>query len=509
MEENPSNVGFTTGQNDSDVFRFVLNPHIELRKWEYVTIKTGEFSIIGRVERLQSFNEMIQESISYEKLREIVETISSKSVDIGICRTVGTLDSSGNVSKGNRILIRPGVPVYRSTENEMMTLFGYDVDQSIILGNLSNYSSVSVGASLNGLRRHVAIMAQTGAGKSNTAAVMIEELMAKGATIIVLDPHADYALMRAEKNIGNFTKVFKTPLSTGRYSEELNALTEQFTLRFQDLDENDLFDIMRIDEEWTTLREITRKTLEGTKGKGDLEDFIRSYQNLEKADRGRIAGRISLLKAIKGIFGNTTTRLENYLREGQLSILDLSGLDQDVMSYFCLRVLDEIYDAKVAGTFKYPVFVFIEEAHNFVGRDMKGKLSDLIKKIASEGRKFGMFLVVITQRPGKIDQDVLSQCNSQIILRITNPMDQRAIEESCEGVSASVINDLPSLNTGEAVLVGEFVKFPVIVRIRKRETREGGGDIDVVSLLRESLEARERRINPDENRKSIRKLLEE
>ena len=55
LEENPSNVGFTTGQNDSDVFRFVLNPHIELRKWEYVTIKTGEFSIIGRVERLQSF----------------------------------------------------------------------------------------------------------------------------------------------------------------------------------------------------------------------------------------------------------------------------------------------------------------------------------------------------------------------------------------------------------------------------------------------------------------------
>ena len=509
MDEVEQNIGFTTGQNDSDVFRFVLNPAVELRKWEYVTLSTGSFSIIGRVERLQSFNEMIQESISYERLKEIIETISTKSVDIAVCRTVGSIGSEGDVSKGNRILIRPGMEVKRSTEEEMRTLFGYSRENSIVLGNLSNYRSVGVGASINGLRRHVAIMAQTGAGKSNTAAVMIEELIRKGATVVVLDPHADYALMKAEAEVGNYTKVFKTPLSTGRYSSELNALTDQFTIRFQDLDENDLFDIMRIDDEWTTLKEITRKILEGTRGKGDLDDFVKSYQALERTDRGRIAGRIALLKAIKGIFGNTTTTIDSYLKEGQLSILDLSGLDQDVMSYFCLRVLDEIYDAKVAGTFRYPVFVFIEEAHNFVGRESKGKLPDLIKKIASEGRKFGMFLVVITQRPGKIDQDVLSQCNSQIILRITNPMDQRAIEESCEGVSASVINDLPSLNTGEAVLVGEFVRFPVIVKIRKRETREGGGDIDVISLLKESFEARNRRLDPSENRKVLRGLLED
>ncbi|MCL4346057.1 MAG: ATP-binding protein [Candidatus Thermoplasmatota archaeon] len=509
MDEVEQNIGFTTGQNDSDVFRFVLNPAVELRKWEYVTLSTGSFSIIGRVERLQSFNEMIQESISYERLKEIIETISTKSVDIAVCRTVGSIGSEGDVSKGNRILIRPGMEVKRSTEEEMRTLFGYSRENSIVLGNLSNYRSVGVGASINGLRRHVAIMAQTGAGKSNTAAVMIEELIRKGATVVVLDPHADYALMKAEAEVGNYTKVFKTPLSTGRYSSELNALTDQFTIRFQDLDENDLFDIMRIDDEWTTLKEITRKILEGTRGKGDLDDFVKSYQALERTDRGRIAGRIALLKAIKGIFGNTTTTIDSYLKEGQLSILDLSGLDQDVMSYFCLRVLDEIYDAKVAGTFRYPVFVFIEEAHNFVGRESKGKLPDLIKKIASEGRKFGMFLVVITQRPGKIDQDVLSQCNSQIILRITNPMDQRAIEESCEGVSASVINDLPSLNTGEAVLVGEFVRFPVIVKIRKRETREGGGDVDVISLLKESFEARNRRLDPSENRKVLRGLLED
>jgi len=104
--------------------------------------------------------------------------------------------------------------------------------------------------------------------------------------------------------------------------------------------------------------------------------------------------------------------------------------------------------------------------------------------IAAEGRKFGVFLTLITQRPSKIDQDVLSQCNSQIILRITNPKDQRAVQDASEQLGESLMRDLPGLNVGEAIIVGPLTRVPLIVKVRERISREGGADIDLVEVLR-------------------------
>jgi DNA helicase HerA-like ATPase len=124
-----------------------------------------------------------------------------------------------------------------------------------------------------------------------------------------------------------------------------------------------------------------------------------------------------------------------------------------------------------------------------------------------------LFLIIISQRPSKIDPDVLSQCNSQMILRITNPGDQEAVRVSSERMSEDLLRDLPGLNVGEAVIVGEVVKAPVMVRIRPRETMEGGADIDVISKLAEAsreAEESEKRLleRVDEERKRIKELVE-
>jgi len=124
-----------------------------------------------------------------------------------------------------------------------------------------------------------------------------------------------------------------------------------------------------------------------------------------------------------------------------------------------------------------------------------------------------LFLIIISQRPSKIDPDVLSQCNSQMILRITNPGDQEAVRVSSERMSEDLLRDLPGLNVGEAVIVGEVVKAPVMVRIRPRETMEGGADIDVISKLAEAsreAEEGEKRLleRVDEERKHIKELIE-
>ena len=492
-----------------DTIRFVVKPDVELRRWEYVCISGKDSTVIGRVERIVSRSDLLHEGIDYKSVEKLISADIGDSVTVAIAKATGTL-KEGQVFKSARDIIRPGTAVHMAGRDVLSRIFGFGDEDSVFIGNLADHEDVPIPISLSGLRRHVAILSQTGAGKSNTAAVLMEEILKKGATIVVLDPHSDYVLIKRSssgKEFSDNTKVFRTPLSTGRYSGEMSAITEMFTLRFQDLEVEDLYDIMRIDENWTNLRQILRTALENTKGKRDLKDFLESVDNLPPSERGKIIGRVALLKAIRDIFSHKTTDISEYLQPGQLSVLDLSGLDQDIISYFSLRVLEEIYEKKVSGEFQHPVFVFIEEAHNFVGIESTGKLPVLIKKIAAEGRKFGVFLVVITQRPGKIDQDVLSQCNSQIILRITNPVDQRAIAESCEMVSQSIIDDLPALNTGEAFLTGQIVRFPTVVKIRKRETMEGGGDVDLIGLLKKAKSERERSRNPDVERERIRKIM--
>lgn len=193
-----------------------------------------------------------------------------------------------------------------------------------------------------------------------------------------------------------------------------------------------------------------------------------------------------------------------------ISVIDLSGLDDSVSDYVAFRILKDIYEAVSAGVeerYKYPVFVFIEEAHRFLPRQENTLSKRIVKRIAAEGRKFGIFLVLITQRPYKIDQDALSQCNSQIILRITNPEDQKAVRTSSERISENLLADLPGLNVGEAVIVGEVTRAPVMLKIRERETAEGGADIDVVQKLSEAV--KEAEVEESRREEIIREELED
>jgi DNA helicase HerA-like ATPase len=148
------------------------------------------------------------------------------------------------------------------------------------------------------------------------------------------------------------------------------------------------------------------------------------------------------------------------------------------------KIVSEIWKQATRYGLSRPVFLVLEEAHNFVpaGHD-DGKAGWWLKRIASEGRKFGIFLVLITQRPYRVHQDTLSQCGSQVIMRLTNPEDQNAVRRASESISEGLLSDLPGLNVGEAVVLGPLVRVPVMVRIGRRESQEGGSDIDVVARL--------------------------
>ena len=100
--------------------------------------------------------------------------------------------------------------------------------------------------------------------------------------------------------------------------------------------------------------------------------------------------------------------------------------------------------------------------------------------IASEGRKFGLGLMVISQRPAKIDKNVLSQCGTQIILKVTNPNDLKAITASIEGLTGGMEQDIPGLPIGTAMVVGAGIQTPMLVDVRPRESRHGGASVQIL-----------------------------
>lgn len=498
MQESGSEpVGFTVGENSSDTFTFVVGENAEISKWEYVHIPGAKLGVLGRIEEVLSRSELLNRGMDFESVKKYVESQLGDRVFLCRAKSLGSVTEDGIML--SRRFIPPGSPVLKASAEVLQKALGYDPEISLGIGNLIDRDDVSISVDINGLRRHLAILAQTGAGKSNAAAVLMEGLVQKGASILVIDPHADYALMRSGtpgRKYAEDIKLFRTPLSSGRYSTSEGGLAKEFTIRFEELDSDEISEIMGIREEWSNLRGIVDVMRNSMKPPRDLKSFIAAASELKPEDQRKISGRLRILNKIRSIFSDASTPMEDYFAPGQLSILDLSGMDQALSNYFANRVLSTIYESKVDSSKDLPIFVFVEEAHNFVPPGARTTISQTIRKIAAEGRKFGIFLVVMSQRPGKLDQDVLSQCNSEIILRITNPLDQKAILESSESISESMLSDLPSLNVGEAILTGQFIRIPTLVRIRKRDTMEGGGDVDLIAMLKSSRETRSKKHDP-------------
>lgn len=126
----------------------------------------------------------------------------------------------------------------------------------------------------------------------------------------------------------------------------------------------------------------------------------------------------------------------------------------------------------------YKYVLLLEEAHHFAPASADVVSTTILKRVLSEGRKFGVGIGLISQRPGKLDQDVLSQCMTHFIMRIVNPVDQASIAGAVESVGRDLLDELPALSKGQVVIAGSSLNTPVICQTRTRYTRHGGTSID-------------------------------
>jgi DNA helicase HerA-like ATPase len=507
-------VGFIVEEATATEFAFASDRKRYPPKFEYLTVRSEELmdgalkpvDVLAQVERITSVSPALRHDLDMEAIQRIKEAGIEDVKTWGVARVLGYL---GAVTEGgeNRILmprraVTPGNQIYIAPTELLAKFYAYPPEASLYVGNLISRPEVPVHLRINGLRRHLAILAQTGAGKSYLSGVLIEELMVRGATIVVIDPHADYVFLSQPVKGGthafsNRVTVFQNPESTGRYSKKDIGQVEPYTVRLADLEDEELCGICGIGAGFTNIRAGLHEALTRLRQCSiiylpeDIEKELSAVAGDEDADKSVRQGASDALKYIprlRGlrVFSRSAVPIDKILKPSHAAVVDLSGLGNRSTDYIVSRLLKDVYNAVTTDAFRYPVFVVVEEAHNFVPPETDTYSFESIRRIAAEGRKFGIFLILISQRPGKVHPDSLSQCNSQIILKITNPKDQNAIRESSERLSEDLINDLPGLNVGEAVIVGDVTRTPVMVHVRPRLTREGGADIDVVARLEQA-----------------------
>ncbi|MCJ7423450.1 ATP-binding protein [Candidatus Bathyarchaeota archaeon] len=505
-------VGVIVGEASSNEFFFSSKPGEMPSRWEYLLTHSEEdvdgtpkqVEVVAQIERVLSASQALTKELDFEIIKKLIESGLADRKVWGKARVLGYLTETGDLQMPKKAVM-PGKPVYIAPTELLEKFYSYPAEEAIKIGSLITRNEVPVSLSVKGFRRHLGLIAQTGSGKTYLAGIIADELLRKGGTLVMLDPHADYVFLSRSvdgkrNELSDRITVFRNPASTGRYSEAEVGKITPYEICFSDLDLGGVCLISGISEGYTNIVAGLQRALEELKGEKDTfqpDDLIEKLETADKwkeqdVDAKVISGAKSAVKYLRRlarmqVFTNASTNIDQMLRPMHLSVVDLSGLDDEVSDYIASRILSDIYEKISDGKFEYPVFVFVEEAHRFIPAEGRTYSGPIIKKIAAEGRKFGVFLIVITQRPSKIHSDALSQCNSQIIMRITNPQDQNAIAVSSERLGENLLNDLPGLNTGEAVIVGEMTRAPVMARIKKRRTREGGSDIDIMGKMKDAV----------------------
>ena len=157
--------------------------------------------------------------------------------------------------------------------------------------------------------------------------------------------------------------------------------------------------------------------------------------------------------------------------EKPVTVLDLSGVPSAILERLVGAILKIVYEAlfwsreKTEGGIERPLLVVMEEAHRYLGSQAKGLASEMAQRIAKEGRKYGVGAMVVSQRPSEVDETVLAQCGTFFTLRLSNPNDRARVRGTLPDGLTGLLDVLPVLRTGEAVVTGEAAKLPMRCRV--------------------------------------------
>lgn len=459
---------------------------------------------------------------------------------------VGYKDHSTRRIRMPRRPLDPGANVETVDFHFLSEFYEFREETSLHLGNLVGYDRgeniVPVYLDVTNLvTEHLAVLAMTGSGKSYTVGRIIERLVAlHNATVVVFDPHGEYGkalaggrlqfndsenvddprdrqtLPTLQERLGKLTSsgaglIACTPQDPS-FSHKYAGQNVELALQFDKFEMDDLAEILPgltepqqrvLDVAIRYWRKVEKEPRDINRLRdllGDRIEELQQWEELSEAEASALSSRSAAVASIKlrrvlldarAFYNSSLPGPTNILqmigrqgdRKGRLVVIDLQGLSDTAKQVITALVSSEILRAASSKTDPIrPVFLVYEEGHTFAPAGETAISLRIIKKVAGEGRKFGVGFAIVSQRPSKLDADVTSQCNTIIAMRLKNPDDQRFILRISDMFSRADVEELPGLSTGEALVSGRSIPAPLLVKVGTKALVHGGESPRVLEM---------------------------
>lgn len=485
-------------------FSFVIDEdsgEIPVRQNQFIMLDSAEGKLIGRVSNIHKTNRYFDRAESvreYErKGKKLTEIFPAERWEylVGEAKPLGVY--MGEKLRRATFPPSPGSDVYLADEEILSDFLGLDQNSGLHIGQVGHHD-IPVKLSMTRLlQKHLAILALSGAGKSYLTSVLIEELLdreedAGEIAAVVIDTHGEYIGFGDDEDYRKDTEIvrgknFKIGVPNTSPSFFFSIKPNLSGAQRRELDR--------------VLREIKREKSGQTYDLSDIAEKVAEDDSIKSSTKDVLLSELSQLKRtdLFGVADNPS--MDDVAQSGQASIIDISDLTsleerQILVTYLARKLFFKRQNNEIP-----PFLLVLEEAHNFAPEGKKGKNAlsrPIIQRIAREGRKFHSSLCLISQRPIKLATTALSQCNTQIIMRITNPYDQEHIGKSSEGLTRDVLDTISSLRVGEAFIVGEAVNYPLFAEIRERKSKGSERGIPLEKAAKQYQEDEERQMEDAE-----------
>lgn len=488
----------------------------------YVAIRQNDVNIVAMVTRMTE-----QEALAAPTIETPGEDTARLPFAKRIARLtpIGSIRDDGQFDRGIGRYPTTGAEVHVVGSTDIAKMFERFQSKGFSVGTVATHPSLKVCLDPSNLfGRHFAILGQTGSGKSWTVAALVQRTVAvmPNAHIIILDLHGEYCWRCEDKRQYAFAdsivrhvdaRELEIPYWLMTYAELCDLLIDHtdFSAHNQTAVFREVLGMLRLAEgkklglARTTLDTPVHFDLIALRGAVDAKNGLVPSESTGKLIKGPLTGAFDnflmrldsklndvrydfLLKPkVRKDSASLTSLLRDFVGLGTpktaVTVIDLSSVPFDVRPTVAAQI------GRLAFEFNYwnpkyrefPILLMCEEAHAYIPRASETQFAGSRKsmeRIAKEGRKYGVGLAVVSQRPHEVSETVLAQCGTFICLRITNPDDQSYVRSLVPESEGDLVSVLAGLGRGEALVLGEAVPLPTRLQFDKPSPAPNSNDVD-------------------------------
>ena len=431
----------------------------------------------------------------------------------------GTTEASGRVANFRRGVTRypiPGSPVYPVTTDDLRSVFAASDEPHIEIGTVYPTDDIRGALYVDPmLGKHFAVLGSTGTGKSTSVSLILHRISdaSPEGHIVMIDPHGEYSA--AFKSCGEIFNVdnLQLPYWLLNFEEHCEVLlTTQGQDRQRDANilakcllavrtkgkDVSQYGKVTVDSPIPYLLADLNTIIVNEMGKLERAGDTLPFQRLKtKLDELRADPRYTFMFSgmlVSDSMGGFIAKLFRLPSQGRpISIVDVSGVPSEVTSVVVSVLARMVFDYAIWSRTEAqrPLLLVCEEAHRYVPKDEQSggqAVRKILERIAKEGRKYGVSLGLITQRPSDLAEGVLSQCGTILSMRLNNDRDQACVRAAMPEGARGFLDAIPALRNRECIVCGEGVAIPIRVRFDdlEPEKRPASSDPSFARLWRES-----------------------